>query len=99
MFPVIDTGITISFPNFVHSSTILLTYYKIAMVEYLRTLEDIALYSVDGRIHETDNAWTYGPHPTTNGTTEAAIPVELIAIVGGVAAVVIVFAIVFLRRR
>jgi hypothetical protein len=83
LLPAIDTGV----------------HYRTAVVEYLRTLDDMALYSTDGRINETDNVWTYDPHPTTDGTTEAALPVELIAIGGGVTLAAIVLAIVVLRRR
>ncbi|MFX0045976.1 MAG: hypothetical protein ACFE8Z_09020, partial [Candidatus Hermodarchaeota archaeon] len=72
---------------------------RTAVVEYLRTLDDMALYSTDGRINETNNVWTYDPHPTPDGTNEAALPVELISIGGGVTLVIIVLAIVVLRRR
>ena len=43
LLPAIDTGV----------------HYRTAVVEYLRTLEDMALYSTDGRIIET-------PTPTTS---------------------------------
>ena len=79
-------------------------HYRTGVVEYLRTLDDLALYSMDGRINETDDVWTYDSHPTTTTSSITTITitplfgsVEMMAIVifsaGAIVVVIIVLVI------
>ncbi|MFX1369083.1 MAG: 5'-nucleotidase, partial [Promethearchaeota archaeon] len=92
LYSAIDTGV----------------HYRTGVVEYLRTLEDITLYSMDGRINETDTVWTYDSHPTTTTTsatittTTSTIPppdLSLFMWGAGVSVAVAAVVLIVLRKR